>query len=905
MFTCKCSADSVEITRRRFPDMARASAAGNDARDAKDAKVAQVAKVVQVDVESLLPNEESLIYEEELLQNPYNLKLWLEYLESIPFGDGQSEGTVGARRRRQVVYERALRVFPGSYKLWHKYLLERKLVLEQGRYQLDSALYRALNNTFERALISMYKMPGIWIEYLEFLVSQGFITRTRRAFDRALMALPVTQHDRIWVLYLKFASQEGIPVETTTRVHSRYLKIEPGHAEEYIVYLRSQERWRAVAEQLIKVVNDRSFRSLEGKSKHDLWMELCDVITSHPGEMEGLRVEDIVRGAIVRYKDEVGRLWTTLADYHIRRGLFEKARDVYMEGLSSIVTVRDFSLIYDALTQFEEALISSAIGDDNEQEEDSKDAAMGACNFLLHDTGDDLELRLARLEHLIEGRPELLNSVILRQNPHNVNEWHKRAKLFPQDAAKRIAVYTEAVKMVEPALAVGNPHSLWISFAKVYESNGDLENARSVFDRASRFPFLYVDNLATVWTEWIEMELRHENFSAALNLARRGTTVPSIRRSREDETGMPVQDRLYRSNRLWSLRLDLEESLGTPESIRDAYSVVMDTKVITAQMILNYASYLRENRYFEDSFKAYERGIALFKYPHVKEIWASYLSDFTGRYKGTKVERTRELFREACEGAPPEFARPLYIKYAAYEEEFGLARNAMNIYEQAVKGVKKSDRLMIYELYVTKASEFFGIAKVREVYESAIESTEYPLPDEDTIKLVLQYSNLERKLGEIDRARAILVHGSNIANPAKHAAFWKEWNSFEVRHGNEETFREMLRIKRSVIASFSDQHFNTAIIDAASVAVDVAGDVDDRGMDAGLLPKPATRVPGFVSAGVIQQGDQNDGGAQGEANPEAIDLDDDDDGDDGAVRLQTNVPAAVFGKIGMARSPPS
>ena len=179
---------------------------------------------------------------------------------------------------------------------------------------------------------------------------------------------------------------------------------------------------------------------------------------------------------------------------------------------------------------------------------------------------------------------------------------------------------------------------------------------------------------------------------------------------------------------------------------------------------------------------------------------------------------------------------------------------------------------------------------------------EYPLPDEDTLKLVLQYSNLERKLGEIDRARAILVHGSNIANPAKHAAFWKDWNSFEVRHGNEETFREMLRIKRSVIASFSDQHFNTAIIDAASVAVDVADeadDVDDRGMDADLPPEPTTRVPGFVSAGVIQQGDRNDDGA-GEANPEAIDIDDDEEGeeeDGGVGGLETNVPAAVFGEL--------
>lgn len=38
----------------------------------------------------------------------------------------------------------------------------------------------------------------------------------------------------------------------------------------------------------------------------------------------------------------------------------------------------------------------------------------------------------------------------------------------------------------------------------------------------------------------------------------------------------------------------------------------------------------------------------------------------------------------------------------------------------------------------------------------------------------------------------------------------------QVAHGNEDTFREMLRIKRSVTASFSQTHFNTTIIDAAA-----------------------------------------------------------------------------------------
>lgn len=44
-------------------------------------------------------------------------------------------------------------------------------------------------------------------------------------------------------------------------------------------------------------------------------------------------------------------------------------------------------------------------------------------------------------------RPELLSSVILRQNPHNVAEWHKRVKLFEGKPTKQILTYTEAVSL--------------------------------------------------------------------------------------------------------------------------------------------------------------------------------------------------------------------------------------------------------------------------------------------------------------------------------------------------------------------------------------------------------------------------------------------------------------------------
>lgn len=62
---------------------------------------------------------------------------------------------------------------------------------------------------------------------------------------------------------------------------------------------------------------------------------------------------------IRRYSQEVGRLWVALSDYYIRLGHFEKARDVLEEGISTVNTIRDFSLIFDAYARFEETMLKA------------------------------------------------------------------------------------------------------------------------------------------------------------------------------------------------------------------------------------------------------------------------------------------------------------------------------------------------------------------------------------------------------------------------------------------------------------------------------------------------------------------------------------------------------------------
>ncbi|CAJ2648726.1 unnamed protein product [Trifolium pratense] len=871
----------------------------------------------------LYPSENDLVYEEELLRNTFNLKLWWRYLiarSDSPF------------KKRFVIYERALKALPGSYKLWYAYLRERLEIVRS--LPVTHSMFETLNNTFERALVTMHKMPRIWILYLETLTKQKLVTRTRRTFDRALCALPVTQHDRIWEHYLYFVSQKGIPIETSLRVYRRYLQYDPNHIEDFIEFLINSEKWQEAAERLASVMNDDKFYSIKGKTKHRLWLELCDLLTRHANDVSGLNVDAIIRGGIRKFSDEVGRLWTSLAEYYIRRGLHEKARDVFEEGMSTVVTVRDFSVIFDSYSQFEESMLAYKMEDMGMSDEEDEEGEDGVKEeeeeededirfkyedfdkkilrgFWLNDK-KDIDLRLARFDYLMERRPELANSVLLRQNPHNVEQWHRRVKLFEGNPTKQILTYTEAVRTIDPMKAVGKPHTLWVAFAKLYEQHKDLANARVIFDRAVQVNYKTVDNLASVWCEWAELELKHKNFKGALELMRRATAEPSVEVKRKvaADGNQPVQMKLHKSLRLWTFYVDLEESLGNLESTREVYERILDLRIATPQVIINYAYFLEEHKYFEDAFKVYERGVKIFKYPHVKDIWVTYLSKFVKRYGRTKLERARELFENAVETAPADQVKPLYLQYAKLEEDYGLAKRAMKVYDQATKAVPNNEKLSMYEIYIARAAEIFGVPKTREIYEQAIESG---LPDKDVKTMCLKYAELERSLGEIERARGIYVFASKFADPRSDPDFWNKWHEFEVQHGNEDTFREMLRIKRSVSASYSQTHFilpeylmqkdQTVNLDEAKDKLKEAGIPEDEmaALERQLAPaadKAKERKVGFVSAGVESQ---SDGGIKTNANHEEIELpeendSDEDDGDNIEI-AQKDVPSAVFGGL--------
>ncbi|KAI8608801.1 hypothetical protein BC830DRAFT_915174 [Chytriomyces sp. MP71] len=927
---------------------------------------------------------------EECIRTPHYLKAWLFYL------DHKANASLKAR---SFIFERALLSLPGSYKLWKAYsdlrvteVLDIRstnpaTALSKRLKPIHDPLYETINSIYERALILCNKHPVIWLNYARFLMHQPAPTKTRRVFDRALKSLPITQHPRVWDLYLKFAAQCG--GETAIRIWRRYLKLQGLEAaEDYVELLlvgldtdedevadagedddeddRKEKlkapRYAEAARVLSIVMADTKYVSPRGKSSFQIWTEFCDLVCEHAdavsatptsdalfgtvadysafggiglagngkglGLVDVLNVERMLRAGIAKFTDQVGRLWNSLARWHVARGKFETARDVYEEAIVKVSTVRDFTIVFDAYAEFEESVISARMEEIAELE-GNEDATLDDREAL----EVDVDMRLARLEKLMERRPFLVNDVLLRQNPHNVHEWDRRAHLWKErgNAAKVVETYSEAVATIVPKKSSGKLHLLWTGFATFYEENDELGQARKIFERAVNVPYKHVDDLAELWCQWAEMELRHKQFKKALEVMGRATVppqaskkIPNLSLIRYNDEDLSPQIRIFKSLKLWSFFVDLEESIGTVESTKLVYERIMELKIATPQVIINCANFLEENKWFEESYKAYERGIELFGYPIAFELWNLYLQKFVERHGADKLERARDLFEHALDKCPAKFAKTLYLMYAKLEEDHGLTRHAMKIYDRATRAVSDADRFGVFELYIAKSVSFFGRTSAREIYSRAIEV----LPDLTARMMAVRFAQLEASLFEVDRARAIWAYGSQFADPRIDAEYWKFWQEFETKHGNEDTFKEMLRLKRSVQAKFNTDvgFISTQLLsqraaasstsepaDAQSDRINAELDEEDR--KAGRSVPASTeakqpggsRIVGFVPAKarstlsevtVGLNGEDltpagEGAGASGPANPDEIEIDDDEEDEedeDGAMDLDKMAP---------------
>lgn len=608
------------------------------------------------------------------------------------------------------------------------------------------------------------------LEYLEFMSKSNSITNTRRLYDKALQALPVTQHDLIWTSFLRWVKSVNIP-ELSYRTFKRYVMFNADGFELLVQYLIDSGDYSMMIREVV-----RGLEMGNNSLNYYLISKITDVI-SEQGKFvvaDAKYMDLLFRRCIAHYPDEIGPLWCKFAQCYIHLGEVQRANDIFEEGMDSVATIRDFTLVFENYVKIIELLVHTQMSSS------------------LESNNTDLDLLLSKLEYLVEKRSLLINSVMLRQNPSNVVEWMKRIKLLKDDSRQQLLTFIEALKTIDPSNCFGKLSSLWLGLAHFYESKDDLSSCRSVYENAVKVKYRNLSENMYVWSSWAEFEIRYYNEREALNVLQRALSDSNY------QSKVP-KNQLFANVKLWAFYLDLLTSLGTVDACKSAYEKAIDFRVINPTMVLNYASYLQSFSYYEESFAMYERVVEMFNFSEARILWLRYIKQFDDRYKGSKIERMRDIFGNVCKVVPTEYAAEFYILHANFEESHGYDRNAVSILDKATKVVPSNQKYDMYVLFILKIELLFGITKTRQAYERAI----MDLDDVSSRQMCINFAGSERKLGEIDRARAVLIYGSQTADPKRDMQYWEYWQQFEEVHGNEDTYREMLRIRRSTEAAYA------------------------------------------------------------------------------------------------------
>lgn len=723
-------------------------------------------------------HDDDLPYEEDLIRNANLLKPWLRYFEHKRNSPDEE---------RFYLYERALLEFVTSYKIWKAYLDDRRDSVFQ-RQQLFTDQANFANNCYERALIFLHRMPRIWLDYAEFLLKQGKLRLTRKTFNRALHSLPIIQHERIWNKYIEFVQVSFLPAAIGIKIWKRYIQYNPKKRPEFLDYLLTHEELNEASLLIVSLLKEESETST---NKDELLKELCRIICQNPSKITSISVEDVLRFFLKKYPEKSGMIWCSLGNYQILEGNLVGARFVLEEGLNSVRSIKDFALIFDVYYQLEESLMTSY--------------------FSLVDAGQsvdstEMELLSMRIQRLLDDRERLVNDTFLRKNPNDISYWQQRISLFSQLEDKSlnnqtlVDIFETAISKINPKRTIGNYATLWINYAHhQYKQPNGIEEARKIFERALQIDFKTDDELAQVWIAYCKQEIEFEkSFKTAIELLQKATK-PILKSSDSDERFTLCQLKLHKNASLWSYFVDVLEMHGNIELVCQAYDKMIDLKLCTCQTILNYAFFLEQHNRIEESFTVYERGIELFGYPVAYELWNIFLPRFVHHYGARKLERIRDLFEQALVNCPESFISNLYLYFGMIEEQFGLTRNAMKIYDRASKAVSSREKYDVFIFYIGRAADLYGITATREVFELAIAA----LPDSQVRDICLMYATMEEKLGELERARYVYAHGAQFANPAIEPSYWQRWNKFELEYGNQGSFKEMLRLKRAIEMKYS------------------------------------------------------------------------------------------------------
>ena len=659
------------------------------------------------------------------------------------------------------------------------------------------------------------------------MMEQNSITKTKIIFNKALQSIPITQHKKLWDIYIPWIESLSGCHRTKIEIFKRYTKFNPDYKEKFINYLIGIKEFNLAIYLIIEILNEENFYSKENKSQYYYWIMLCQIINNYPEEInlskynKDLDVDKVIRHGIKKYTDEVGNLWVTLANYYIKMGLIEKAREIFEEALEKILTVRDFSLIFNAYLNFEQEMMKQNLftnndldnnnllesinenKDNNLQSLELKELENALIDLNIEEIGkeennDDIKkneldkkdsqkdsnlkkFNFIRVNNLLQRRPFLLNSTILRRNPNNVAEWLKRIELMKDKNDFKLIknLYEESLNTIKINEAYGNLSELYISYANFYEENKNIKKANEIYYKGCNLNFKKTDENVNLWCLWCEMNIRQKRYQDAYRIIKFICTNNA--------------NKYYKYNRnikLWSLYVDLEMNLikNNEKQIIYIYTKMIEYKIANIETIFNFIIYLEKIKNYEKIYNIYEQSLDLFNWPNAYDICICYLVDFINHYKNEKIEIFRDIIQNIIIFSG--HLKIFYYIYAFYEEKYGLYNHCIDILKEASQNVKEEEKPEIHSVIIAKCAKYFGIGKVRLAFDDAMNNLEKSY----VLEIGLKYISIEIKLKEINRARGIFKYLGKLFNPDNKEykeEFWEMWDNFEKIYGDSTTYQEM------------------------------------------------------------------------------------------------------------------
>ncbi|CAL8094959.1 unnamed protein product [Calicophoron daubneyi] len=352
----------------------------------------------------------------------------------------------------------------------------------------------------------------------------------------------------------------------------------------------------------------------------------------------------------------------------------------------------------------------------------------------------------------------------------------------------------------------------WIKYAKFEESQGEIQRARSIFERALDVDYRNIG----LWLKYAEMEMRHKQVNHARNLWDRAVTL------------MP------RANQFWYKYTYMEETLKNIPGARQIFERWMEwqpeeqawhayinfelryKELDQARMIyerfvlvhpepknwIKYAKFEERNGFINSCRKVFERAVEFFgtDNPHARLLIE--FARFEERQK--EHERARVIYKYALDNLPKEECQEIYKAYTLHEKKFGdrlaiedviLSKRKFQYEEEVQANPHNYD---VWFDYVRLMEEEGSMEQTREIYERAVANVP-PIKEKRYwrryIYLWLNYALYEELIAEdLERTRQVYRFCLKLI-PHRRFTFAKMWlyaAKFEIRQKELTSARKLL-----------------------------------------------------------------------------------------------------------------